>query len=113
MGIHDKFVYLNILISFLLEQLYYLYCGLQDIAEHLTTVHLKRCPRGKRCLYEGSTPPGGFPNSWVISVHTILNIAISILFYHYYIKVGFETPAFFLAEWSKLLYFRTCNYEEQ
>ncbi|KAH1112319.1 hypothetical protein GLYMA_04G202400v4 [Glycine max] len=35
-----------------------------DIAEHLTTVHLKRCPRGKRCLYEGSTPPGGFPNSW-------------------------------------------------
>ncbi|OIV97044.1 hypothetical protein TanjilG_11561 [Lupinus angustifolius] len=35
-----------------------------DIAEHLTTVELKRCSRGKRCLYEGSTPPGGFPNSW-------------------------------------------------
>ncbi|KAJ6417993.1 hypothetical protein OIU84_001390 [Salix udensis] len=35
-----------------------------DIAEHLTTIHLKRCDRGKRCLYEGSTPPGGFPNSW-------------------------------------------------
>ncbi|KAK4256873.1 hypothetical protein QN277_006539 [Acacia crassicarpa] len=35
-----------------------------DIAEPLTTIHLKRCPRGKRCLYEGSTPPGGFPNSW-------------------------------------------------
>ncbi|XP_042503210.1 chromophore lyase CRL, chloroplastic-like [Macadamia integrifolia] len=35
-----------------------------DIAEHLTTVYLKRCERGKRCLYEGSTPPGGFPNSW-------------------------------------------------
>ncbi|KAK3042468.1 hypothetical protein RJ639_000192 [Escallonia herrerae] len=35
-----------------------------DIAEHLTTVHLKRCERGKRCLYEGSTPPDGFPNSW-------------------------------------------------
>ncbi|KAL8162582.1 hypothetical protein V2J09_014071 [Rumex salicifolius] len=35
-----------------------------DIAEHLATVHLKRCDRGKKCLYEGSTPPGGFPNSW-------------------------------------------------
>ncbi|KAK8560181.1 hypothetical protein V6N13_061228 [Hibiscus sabdariffa] len=35
-----------------------------DIAEHLTTIHLNRCERGKRCLYEGSTPPGGFPNSW-------------------------------------------------
>ncbi|PRQ16834.1 putative chromophore lyase CpcT/CpeT [Rosa chinensis] len=35
-----------------------------DIAEHLTTVHLKRCERGKRCLYEGSTPPASFPNSW-------------------------------------------------
>ncbi|EXB79432.1 Chromophore lyase CpcT/CpeT 3 [Morus notabilis] len=34
-----------------------------DIAEHLTTIHLKRCDRGKR-LYEGSTPPVGFPNSW-------------------------------------------------
>ncbi|KAM3292371.1 hypothetical protein ACQJBY_032613 [Aegilops geniculata] len=35
-----------------------------DIAEHLTTIHLSRCERGKRCLYEGSTPLGGFPNSW-------------------------------------------------
>lgn len=35
-----------------------------DIAEHLTTIHLKRCERGKRCLYEGTTPPGGFPNTW-------------------------------------------------
>ncbi|KAI8529294.1 hypothetical protein RHMOL_Rhmol12G0213900 [Rhododendron molle] len=35
-----------------------------DIAEHLTTVHLNRCERGKSCLYEGSTPPDGFPNSW-------------------------------------------------
>ncbi|KAK9065171.1 hypothetical protein SSX86_000344 [Deinandra increscens subsp. villosa] len=35
-----------------------------DVAEHLTTIHLNRCERGKRCLYEGSTPPGGFPNSW-------------------------------------------------
>ncbi|KAG5523163.1 hypothetical protein RHGRI_035097 [Rhododendron griersonianum] len=39
-----------------------------DIAEHLTTVHLNRCERGKSCLYEGSTPPDGFPNSWVWGV---------------------------------------------
>ncbi|TYH42171.1 hypothetical protein ES332_D11G045300v1 [Gossypium tomentosum] len=37
---------------------------IDDVAEHLTTIYLKRCERGKRCLYEGSTPPGGFPNSW-------------------------------------------------
>ncbi|CAH9092164.1 unnamed protein product [Cuscuta epithymum] len=35
-----------------------------DIAEHLTTIHLRRCERGKRCLYEGSTPADGFPNTW-------------------------------------------------
>ncbi|XP_066335651.1 chromophore lyase CRL, chloroplastic-like isoform X2 [Miscanthus floridulus] len=35
-----------------------------DIAEHLTTIYLSRCGRGKRCLYEGSTPPEGFPNNW-------------------------------------------------
>ncbi|XP_075075089.1 chromophore lyase CRL, chloroplastic isoform X4 [Nicotiana tabacum] len=39
-------------------------CDVEDIAEHLTTIHLKRCERGKRCLYEGSTPADGFPNSW-------------------------------------------------
>ncbi len=39
---------------------------MQDIGEHLTTVYLSHCERGRRCLYEGSTPPGGFPNSWVI-----------------------------------------------
>jgi hypothetical protein len=38
---------------------------MQDIAEHLTTIHLSRCGRGKRCLYEGSTPSEGFPNNWV------------------------------------------------
>lgn len=38
---------------------------LQDIGEHLTTIQLSCCDRGKRCLYEGSAPPGGFPNSWV------------------------------------------------
>nr|GMC71697.1 chromophore lyase CRL, chloroplastic [Ipomoea batatas] len=37
---------------------------MQDIAEHLTTIPLKRCERGKRCLYEGSTPADGFPNTW-------------------------------------------------
>ncbi|GMP34361.1 hypothetical protein CsSME_00007263 [Camellia sinensis var. sinensis] len=36
---------------------------MQDIAEHLTTIYLKRCERGKPCLYEGSTAEG-FPNSW-------------------------------------------------
>ncbi|KZV46466.1 hypothetical protein F511_10571 [Dorcoceras hygrometricum] len=35
-----------------------------DIAEHLTTIYLKRCERGKRCLYEGSTPGDGFPDTW-------------------------------------------------
>ncbi|XP_057472903.1 chromophore lyase CRL, chloroplastic-like isoform X1 [Actinidia eriantha] len=35
-----------------------------DLAEHLTTIYLKHCERGKPCLYEGSTPPDGFPNSW-------------------------------------------------
>ncbi|XP_077227205.1 chromophore lyase CRL, chloroplastic-like isoform X3 [Tasmannia lanceolata] len=39
-----------------------------DISAHLTTIHLSRCERGKRCLYEGSTPPGGFPNSWAWGV---------------------------------------------
>lgn len=43
----------------------YVTFGVQDIAEHLTTIHLSRCGRGKRCLYEGSTPPEGFPNNWV------------------------------------------------
>ncbi|KAG6418244.1 hypothetical protein SASPL_120445 [Salvia splendens] len=39
-------------------------CDVEDIAEHLTTIYLKRCDRGKRCLYEGSTPSDGFPNTW-------------------------------------------------
>ncbi|KAA0055358.1 chromophore lyase CRL [Cucumis melo var. makuwa] len=47
-----------------------------DIAEHLTTLHLKRCDRGKRCLYEGSTPPGGFPNSWNGASYCTSEIAI-------------------------------------
>ncbi|KAG5529090.1 hypothetical protein RHGRI_029679 [Rhododendron griersonianum] len=35
-----------------------------DVAEHLTTIYLNCCERGKRCLYEGSTPPDRFPNTW-------------------------------------------------
>uniref|UniRef100_A0A2N9FQH6 Uncharacterized protein n=1 Tax=Fagus sylvatica TaxID=28930 RepID=A0A2N9FQH6_FAGSY len=38
--------------------------ALSDIAEHLMTLYPKHCERGKRCLYESSTPPGGFRNSW-------------------------------------------------
>ncbi|XP_052883369.1 chromophore lyase CRL, chloroplastic-like isoform X2 [Gossypium arboreum] len=44
-------------------------CDVEDIAEPLTTLYLNRCERGKRCLYEGSTPPGGFPNSWNGATH--------------------------------------------
>ncbi|XP_054780896.1 chromophore lyase CRL, chloroplastic-like isoform X2 [Prosopis cineraria] len=47
-----------------------------DIAEHLTAIHLKRCPRGKRCLYEGSTPPGGFPNSWNGASYCTTDLAV-------------------------------------
>jgi len=47
-----------------------------DIAEHLTTIYLKRCERGKRCLYEGSTPPGGFPNSWNGATYCTSELAI-------------------------------------
>ncbi|KAI5078587.1 hypothetical protein GOP47_0006258 [Adiantum capillus-veneris] len=36
----------------------------RDLAEHLTTIHLSHCGQGEQCLYKGSTPPGGFPNSW-------------------------------------------------
>ncbi|GLT83901.1 hypothetical protein SLE2022_021650 [Rubroshorea leprosula] len=47
-----------------------------DIAEHLTTIYLKRCERGKRCLYEGSTPLGGFPNSWNGATYFTSELAI-------------------------------------
>ncbi|KAE8697322.1 Chromophore lyase CRL [Hibiscus syriacus] len=49
---------------------------IDDVAEHLTTIHLKRCERGKRCLYEGSTPPGGFPNSWNGATHSISELSV-------------------------------------
>ncbi|XP_010249259.1 PREDICTED: chromophore lyase CRL, chloroplastic isoform X3 [Nelumbo nucifera] len=48
----------------------------QDIGEHLTTIHLKRCERGKRCLYEGTTPPGGFPNSWNDATNCTSELAV-------------------------------------
>ncbi|KAH9705709.1 Chromophore lyase CRL [Citrus sinensis] len=47
-----------------------------DIGEHLTTIHLRRCDRGKRCLYEGSTPPGGFPNSWNGATYSTSELAV-------------------------------------
>ncbi|XP_040384719.1 chromophore lyase CRL, chloroplastic isoform X1 [Oryza brachyantha] len=47
-----------------------------DIAEHLTTIHLSRCERGKRCLYKGSTPPGGFPNNWSGATHCTSDMSI-------------------------------------
>ncbi|KAL8144316.1 hypothetical protein V2J09_017348 [Rumex salicifolius] len=49
---------------------------IEDIAENLGTVYLKRCDRGKRCLYEGSTPPGGFPNSWNGAAYCTSDMAI-------------------------------------
>lgn len=54
------------MVKFMVLHEHYSALILQDIGEHLTTIHLKCCDRGKRCLYEGRTPPGGFPNSWVI-----------------------------------------------
>ncbi|XP_044503640.1 chromophore lyase CRL, chloroplastic isoform X2 [Mangifera indica] len=47
-----------------------------DIGEHLTTIYLKHCDRGKRCLYEGSSPPGGFPNSWNGATHCTSELAV-------------------------------------
>ncbi|KAI3504517.1 hypothetical protein L2E82_46335 [Cichorium intybus] len=47
-----------------------------DVAEHLTTIYLKRCERGKRCLYEGSTPPDGFPNSWNGAAYCTSELAV-------------------------------------
>lgn len=47
-----------------------------DIAEHLTTIHLKHCERGKRCLYEGTTPPGGFPNTWNGATYCTSELAV-------------------------------------
>lgn len=35
-----------------------------DMSEHITTVYMSKCERGRKCLYEGSTPPGGFPSTW-------------------------------------------------
>ncbi|CAN1133360.1 Chromophore lyase CRL, chloroplastic [Linum perenne] len=51
-------------------------CDVEDIAEHLTTLYLKRCDRGKRCLYEGSTPPGGFPNTWNGATYCTSELAV-------------------------------------
>ncbi|MED6194195.1 hypothetical protein PIB30_026191 [Stylosanthes scabra] len=84
-----------------------------DIAEHLTTIHLKRCPRGKRCLYEGSTPPGGFPNSWVFCSNYFMQFTMFSLPLLCMSWVELSSLFLFIAEWSILLYLRTCCYEEQ
>ncbi|CAA3014757.1 chromophore lyase CRL, chloroplastic [Olea europaea subsp. europaea] len=47
-----------------------------DISEHLTTIYMKRCERGKRCLYEGSTPPDGFPNTWNGASYSTSELAV-------------------------------------
>lgn len=47
-----------------------------DVAGHLTTIHLQRCDRGKRCLYEGSTPPRGFPNPWNGAAYCTSEVAV-------------------------------------
>ncbi|KAK4767604.1 hypothetical protein SAY86_015354 [Trapa natans] len=47
-----------------------------DIAEHLATIHLKLCDRGKRCIYEGSTSPDGFPNTWNGATYCTSELAI-------------------------------------
>lgn len=65
----------------------------QDIAEHLTTIHLKRCDRGKRCLYEGSNPPGGFPNSWVLVFHPHCHLLSSL--FSQSLQAYFLTPESF------------------
>lgn len=49
---------------------------IDDVAEHLTTIYMKRCDRGKRCLYEGSTPPSGFPNSWNGAAYSTSELAV-------------------------------------
>ncbi|KAH9308278.1 hypothetical protein KI387_036189, partial [Taxus chinensis] len=49
---------------------------LGNVAEHLNTVYLSQCERGRQCLYEGSTPPGGFPNSWNGATHYTSELTI-------------------------------------
>ncbi|KAG9152438.1 hypothetical protein Leryth_015837 [Lithospermum erythrorhizon] len=50
-----------------------------DISEHLTTIPLKRCERGKRCLYEGSTPGDGFSNTLVPNGVTYTTSELAVL----------------------------------
>lgn len=47
-----------------------------DIAEHLNTVYMSKCERERRSLYQGSTPPGGFPNSWNGATHCTSELTI-------------------------------------
>ncbi|KMZ66965.1 Chromophore lyase CpcT/CpeT 3 [Zostera marina] len=50
--------------------------AIMDIADHITTINLSRCQLGKRCLYEGSTPQDGFPNSWNGATHSTSELII-------------------------------------
>lgn len=49
---------------------------IEDIGEHLNTVYMSKCEKGRRCLYQGSTPPGGFPNSWNGATHCTSELTI-------------------------------------
>eukprot|EP00898_Chlorokybus_atmophyticus_P005471 jgi/Chlat1/5925/Chrsp4S06255 len=47
-----------------------------DIGEHLTTVYLSRCKPGQGCLYQGSTPPEGYPSSWGGAVRCTSDVTV-------------------------------------
>ncbi|XP_057865605.1 chromophore lyase CRL, chloroplastic isoform X2 [Cryptomeria japonica] len=49
---------------------------LGHVAEHLNTLYLSQCERGRRCLYKGSTPPNGFPNLWNGATHCTSELTI-------------------------------------
>lgn len=48
----------------------------ENISEHLFTVHLKRCERGRKCLYEGSTSPGGFPQNYNGATYSTCEVSL-------------------------------------
>ncbi|XP_057865626.1 chromophore lyase CRL, chloroplastic isoform X3 [Cryptomeria japonica] len=51
-------------------------CDVEHVAEHLNTLYLSQCERGRRCLYKGSTPPNGFPNLWNGATHCTSELTI-------------------------------------
>ncbi|XP_044492643.1 chromophore lyase CRL, chloroplastic-like isoform X6 [Mangifera indica] len=48
----------------------------QRISAHCLRKLLVCCDRGNHCLYEGSSPPGGFPNSWNGATHCTSELAV-------------------------------------